>query len=343
MTQPFTGCFLIGATGEGVTKNSEALLGSVSDNPYDVRTFMKVVRASGQLTHIGTELTSTTDHTLEERGYFARLGETTRGVNEAGLAFTCAMVIENDSQAKPNKGTPFADITESIMKNCQSVDEAVEAFSSQKAIHPAYSVLLADANGELAHIEVGSYGVVVNERYSSKNPGVALAVNCYLSQSLIQYNAPHTLVTDKENNNITRYNQGKSLANSFLGEIDVAALKTLLSDHVNGDRNPMDNPMLEAWGYSICNHGTRKKESFLKENLPWGTVSAEILQPARKKLWYAYGWPCGQKPEYGDQIFQENSWGKFAPFGFSGENTTEESGRLTTPTGEITPLGQRYL
>lgn len=32
------GCFLIGVTGKGFSKTGEALLGSVSDDPYDVRT-----------------------------------------------------------------------------------------------------------------------------------------------------------------------------------------------------------------------------------------------------------------------------------------------------------------
>ena len=58
------GCFLIGITGKGVSKEGDALLGSVSDNPYDVRTFMKAVRAPDKWTHICTELISTTEHSL---------------------------------------------------------------------------------------------------------------------------------------------------------------------------------------------------------------------------------------------------------------------------------------
>ncbi len=336
------GCFLIGVTGTGVSKTGEALLGSVSDNPYDVRTFMKMVAPSSRLSHLGTELISTTDHTLTERGYVARPGETTRGINEAGLAFTCAMVIEDETFERPAHPTPYADITDFIMDNCRSVGEAIEVFSSRKAINPAYSVLLADANGDLAHIEVGNFGVAINHHYSKKKPGIVLAVNCYLSQSLVNYNAPHTLITNRDNNNKARRERGDALAKQFKGELDVDRLIHVLSDHENRERDPMDNPILPAWGYSICNHGTRKQETYPHEDLPWGTVSAEILDPSSKLFWYAYGWPCGQNPEYGDQIYQENSWGRFAPFGFK-QDRAEGVTPLTTPSGEIAPEGEEYL
>ena len=97
MTHASIGCFLIGVTGLGISSNGEALIGSVSDDPYDVRTFVRTVKPAGLQAHIGTELVSTTDHTLVERGYFVDPGETTRGVNESGLAFTCAMVFEKES------------------------------------------------------------------------------------------------------------------------------------------------------------------------------------------------------------------------------------------------------
>jgi Acyl-coenzyme A:6-aminopenicillanic acid acyl-transferase len=315
------GCFLIGVTGEG-----GALLGGVSDDPYDVRTFVRRVAPEGGLAHVGTELISTTERTLTERGYFARPGETTRGVNGAGLAFTCAMVIEKDEQ---EGAIPFADLTEKMMACCHTVDEAIDLFN--QPVHPAYSLLLADAEGHIAHLEVGTHGTEVYERYSQEEPGALFAVNCYLSQALVNYNAPHTLITDPKNNNAARRERGMALAQEL--HLDVEGLQRILSDHENRERDPRDNPVLSAWGYSICNHGTRFQDTYPKEDLPWGTVSAEILEPSTKRLWYAYGWPCGGTPEHGDQLFQENSWGKFVPFDV-GE---PESGvtPLTTPEGKI--------
>ena len=64
MTRSASGCFLIGATGPGITTTGEALIGSVSDDPYDVRTFVRAVKPAGGLPHTGTELVATTDVTL---------------------------------------------------------------------------------------------------------------------------------------------------------------------------------------------------------------------------------------------------------------------------------------
>lgn len=336
------GCFLIGVTGPGFNPDGEALIGSVSDDPYDVRTFVRLVKPAGVLAHIGTELVSTTEHTLVERGYFAGPGETTRGINEAGLAFTCAMVFESETAERTLRTARFSDLTAKMMRTCRSVDDAVELFQSAGGTTPAYSMLLADAKGDLAHVETGSFGVNVNHHYSRQNPGAVFAVNCYLSSRLVEYNQPNSVIEDTQNNNLARRERGKELAEAWHGTLDVAALARILSDHANGDRDPMDNPLLEAWGYSICNHGTRSQDTYPHEELPWGTVSAEIMQPSDNVLWYAYGWPCGGKPEYGDQIYQERSWGKFVPFGFDASgDTDEETTLLATREGEILPAGLR--
>ena len=171
---------------------------------------------------------------------------------------------------------------------------------------------------------------------------MVFAVNCYLSPALINYNAPHTRISNHNNNNQARLARGQQLAQALRGKLDVHALKNILSDHANHQRDPMKNPILPAWGYSICNHGTRHKNTYPTEDLPWGTVSAEILQPAEKRFYYAYGWPCGQKPDYADQLLQENSWGRFIAFGFNQQKQADSTTLLTTPQGKITPEGSHY-
>lgn len=318
MTPSSMACFLIGVTGPGITENGEALIGSVSDDPYDIRTFLRLVRPGGAQAHIGTELVSTTEHTLVERGYFVEPGETTRGVNKSGLAFTCAMVFEKEMAERTLRATSFAALSRKMMTECDTVVDAIDLFQSAGACTPAFSVLLADSKGDLAHVEAGTFGVNLNHHFTRQNPGMVFAVNCYLSQKLVNNNAPNSVIENIRNNNPAR----------------------ILSDHANRERDPMDNPLLEAWGYSICNHGTRRQETYPHENLPWGTVSAEIMQPSEKLLWYAYGWPCGEQPEYEDQIYQEKSWGKFIPFGFVADNgEKEEITVLATVGGEITPAG----
>jgi hypothetical protein len=341
MTHLSMGCFLIGVTGPGVSAHGDAIIGSVSDDPYDIRTFLRLVRPAGSQAHLGTELVSTTEHTLVERGYFANPGETTRGLNESRLAFTCAMIFEKETPEPKHPLTPFRDLTRKMMLDCQTVVDVIALFHSAGATTPAYSVLFADAQGDLAHMEVGTFGINVNHHYSHQNPGMVFAVNCYLSQKLVNHNDPKSVIENQDNNNLTRRERGKQLAQALRGTLDVAALARILSDHANRERDPMDNPLLEAWGYSICNHGTRHRDTYPHENLPWGTVSAEILQPSQKLFWYAYGWPCGQKPEYGDQIYQDNSWGKFLPFGFLGSSSAEEITVLATTAGEVTPAGSQ--
>jgi len=313
-------CFLIG----GYDKEGRPLLGSVSDDPYDIRTFVRTVRPEGALAHIGTELISTTEHNLAERGYFANPGETTRGLNESGLAFTCAMIIEREEQ---KKATSFATLTSQMMNQCKSVDEAIALFEAEEAIYPCFTLLLADAKGDLAQVEVGSKGTVVYERFSRAHRGTLFAVNCYLSASRLDLCAPHTLLTRRENNNSWRRERGADMASGWEFELSVERVAQILSDHQNSEIDPTTNPVLDGWGFSICNHGTRHSDDYPIEDLPWGTVSAEIIDPCRSTFHYAYGWPCGSPVQYGDQLYQENSWGEFRPFRIG------EEGSLTTPDG----------
>lgn len=341
-TRHASGCFLIGATGPGVTATGEALIGSVSDDPYDVRTYVRIVNPPGMQPHVGSELVSTSEHTLAERGYFVDPGETTRGVNRAGLAYTCAMIFEKNDPAKTRAAASFADFARDMMTRCETVGDAISMFQSGGSSAPPFSVLLADAGGDLAHLEVGAYGISVNHHYTRENPGMVFAVNCYLSPQLVAHNTPDSRIENRQNNNMARRERGKELAIERKGGLDVAAFARILSDHANRQRDPLDNPLLPGWGYSICNHGTRGTDTYPHEDLPWGTVSAEIMQPSARLFWYAYGWPCGATPDHGDQIFQERSWGRFVPFGLDGDHWREqEITELTTTLGEITPAGLR--
>ena len=328
-------CFLIGVTGPGCSADGSALLGSVSDDPYDVRTYLRSVQTPGRLAHVGTELVSTTDLSLADRGYFSRSGEPGRGVNEAGLAFTIALAMEDESTPMPAGVVDFADLAERLMGECRSVADAIVLFRAAPAVQPAFSVLLADAGGDLAQVEVGRFGVAVHRHFSRETPGMVFAVNCYQSTQLCGRNQPAAQLDHRANNNGARRERGMALAGD--GPLDVAAIARVLSDHANRERDPTANPIVGVWGYSICNHGTRGEDTPPEGDLPWGTVSAEILQPSGPALWYAYGWPCGEAPEHGDQRFQERSWGKFVPFGIAdapGESV------YATAEGDVTPAGE---
>ena len=104
-------CFLMGATGFGVTSTGEALIGGVSDDPYLFRTFVRVVQNQNTLAHIGTELRYVDDSPACHNHlppFEVEVGQPSRGVNAAGLAFTCALVIEHVPQNNVVSSTRFA-------------------------------------------------------------------------------------------------------------------------------------------------------------------------------------------------------------------------------------------
>ncbi|CAK9038661.1 Hypothetical protein SCF082_LOCUS22710 [Durusdinium trenchii] len=350
-------CFLIGATGPGVTKTGEALIGSTSDDPYLFRTFVHAALPSGDcLGHVGTELVYATDRSDLEPPFQVEPGEVGRGVNSAGLAFAIALAVE---RPKARTGVPegrhepvrFCDVSRRMMNECHTVDDALNLLQHIPAITPAFSVMLADAEGHLAQVEVGAYGTAVHERYSKENPGVAIAVNCYQSKELNGFNLPEAELHATQNNNGCRSSRGWDLVQEQMKQgklLDVSTFRDILSDHEHRDRDPAENPLLKWWGYSICNHGTRKQDAYEADAAPWGTVSAEVLEPAKKLLHYNYGWACGEGAEFQDQLFQSHSWSHFASFRSpsAGEHTGRGGGRpvaCTTVKGELLAEASQFL
>lgn len=329
------GCFLIGVTGKTYTKDGKALLGSVSDDPYDVRTFVRSLHPKDHIAHVGTELVATRPPSFAERGYFCGEGDTSRGVNSAGLAFTSAVLFDNKTKAKKLNQFSFSLLIKQMMGQCHNVHAAIDLLHQIDAVEPSFSILLADSEGNIAHIEAGGFGVEVLHQYSKENPGAIFAVNCYQSSKKITYGDPMAVTENAKNNNGARLQRGHELCEKWKGEIDVDAIAKILSDHANREQDPLTNSLLEAWGFSICNHGTRQNNDSDMQLLPWGTVSAEILQSSSKTLFYCYGWPCGEKPEFGDQLYQENSWGAFHPFTIADNMPPNHTNILTTVEGKI--------
>lgn len=343
-------CFLIGATGPGVTSSGEALLGSVSDDPYLFRSFLTANLGSCQ-PYIGAELRYV-PATSEITGMYGQenlpspfhweQGQPGRGVNAAGLAFTVALAIEQDSKME---GVPFAKCCHEIM-GCRSVGEAVAVLQRAGRVTPAFTVLLADASGDLAQVEVGCFGCTLHQLFSKSNPGIVVAVNCYQSYDLSQFNKPEAQPSCCANNNSTRLRRGWQLAELHKGNLDVSVLATILADHQDRERDCSKNPLIPWWGHSICNHGTRSLSQYDATSPPWGTVSAEILQPNYQTFHYCFGWPCGEQAEYSDQLFQGKSWGQFVAFSLSAPGLYKRFGRTvvecTTVDGNLTDEGEVF-
>eukprot|EP00928_Gymnodinium_smaydae_P061558 TRINITY_DN45604_c0_g1_i1.p1 TRINITY_DN45604_c0_g1~~TRINITY_DN45604_c0_g1_i1.p1 ORF type:complete len:386 (-),score=34.96 TRINITY_DN45604_c0_g1_i1:321-1430(-) len=358
-------CFLVGATGPGVTSSGEAILGSVSDDPYLFRTFVRVQQPKPSeqkaerphLCHLGTELCYATRGPgvpawIEDLPppFEVQPGQPSRGVNAAGLAFTCALAIERPAPGNARSSTiTFAELSSRMMTECRNVGEAVEMLLGAGTVQPAMSVLLADADGGLAQVEVGGFGAAVHKRYSKENPGVVIAVNCYQCEEFVEFNKDEAQLHHDSNNNGARLRRGWALVQSHMGRLDVSTFACILSDHNNADVDCATNPLLPWWGYSICNHGTKRQAEYSVSIPPWGTVSAEILQPSRFALHYCYGWPCGHEPECSDQLFQSNSWGRFEAFALpasinsiDAHGRTEEVWQCTTLDGLVTNTGDLF-
>jgi len=239
-----------------------------------------------------------------------------------------------------------------MMAECSTADEAVALLSAAPAVSPAFSVLIADAQGVLVHVEVGSFGVVVHRRCSKEEPGVVVAVNCYQSGQLRCFNREDAQLEHEANNNGVRLRRGRELGDGWRGRLSVRGLAEILSDHRSDDRDCASNPLIPFWGHSICNHGTCGRPCYDPRSPPWGTVSAEIMQPESRAFHYCYGWPCGASPMRGDQLLQDGSWGRFEPFVFprymvsAGEagGDKKEAGvvQYTSVDGSLTPDGEAH-
>jgi hypothetical protein len=107
----------------------------------------------------------------------------------------------------------------------------------------------------------------------------------------------------------------------------------VLSDHVGASRAGATEPwVFPSQGFSVCNHGTYGPDA-PDGAVAFGTVSAEILDPRTRTLWYCYGWPCGERGATPDQPYQDRSWGRFLPFTLD----SLPAGAMTTIEGDLTP------
>ena len=141
-------------------------------------------------------------------------------------------------------------------------------------------------------------------------------------------------VDNRDVPNYSRYRRSIDLLGAAKHRGDFAGLAAILRDHGFRERFAGDNPLTPGHGYSICNHGTLGGDHFSARRPAHGSISAEIIDPVDGIFWYAYGWPCGEAPEAGDQLLQERSWGAFVGFPLAALT----AGTYTTLEGELTSL-----
>jgi hypothetical protein len=198
--------------------------------------------------------------------------------------------------------------------------------------------MLADKQGNLALVEAGRQEMAVPKLLSTSDGGTVVNVNCWIAMQA-EYGNPIANMENPTASNKTRYSQALNRLASSDGRIDLDVMQSILSDHAHRERFAGENTMVRGHGFSICNHGSMRKAKFDPQDPAWGSVSAEIIDPVDGVFWYAYGWPCGDAPDHGDQMLQDRSWGTFIGFQLDGL----PEGAYTTLTGEITHLAAHHF
>jgi hypothetical protein len=197
----------------------------------------------------------------------------------------------------------------------------------------------ADAGGDFAQVEIGRASFAVVERSGAAPGRFAVNVNCYQDAAMASFQQPWgALDVDAAPNGARR-----EAAVAALVALDHPAtlrdVASILSDHTGADRpGAMEPWVFPSQGFSVCNHGTVGPHA-AHGAVAFGTVSAEILDPSARTLWYCYGWPCGDRSAAADQPFQERSWGRFLPFRLD----DLPPGPMTTIEGDLTPEGARAV
>ncbi|TRZ51705.1 hypothetical protein D4S03_04645 [bacterium] len=330
-------CVNIGATGRSVIPREKVYIGSVSDDPYDIRTRIVVKRRPGVFSFVGTELVSV-DPSVSDPEYMTMVkGAPSRGINEKGFSFTWTLTLEKAENKPPHRAMGPAELWANVLEGCGMVGDAIDLLASLPRGFAANG-MLADRQGNLAAVEFGRKKFAVRERYSLQEGGTASNVNCWITMQE-EEGDPLVSLNNPAVPNQARYYRAKELLASLDGRIDLTAMRQVLTDHVNRERFAGENPWIPGHGYSICNHGSLRTTHFEREKAGCGSVSAEILDPTAGVFWYAYGWPCGEPPQYGDELLQERSWGTFIGFPLS----ELPEGEYTTLSGELTPLACKHF
>jgi hypothetical protein len=315
-------CTLMGASGLA-TKDGNAYLASTSDNPYIAGPRKPIYLT---IPKVGYKFVHTPCIIQDPPGHYFDVGSD-RGMNEKGFSWTRAWVVPNEPEASDKMDA--VDWFLKMGSTVATVDEAIKFVQdNRKGIGDQGNYIFADAQGNMATVEVGYQTVNVVHKWSKGERGIAARANLWDSEKMKPLD-----ISDKADEHdheyfvSTSYRQPRAmeLLNDGAGKIDVEMLKKILADNENRGKVMGDT------GFSISNHGRTG-----------GTVSAEVYDPAHRTFWYTYGWPDGDGKSSNPSLdgANKNTWGVWLPFVIS--EMTEE-GFYTDWDGNITPLGARYL
>jgi hypothetical protein len=305
-------CTIGGATGNA-TVEGLPLLFSNSDDPFNTRTRLVVVKPDEGYRFIATQIISPPPPVSFNQMH-------TRGLNSAGFGYTWAAVRpakEPDDQRAI--GIPYYQFGHLLLSRAASVEDAIDLLQEYpRAYHGNY--LFADSHGEIALVEVSTESFNIETR---TNDGYLARANHWISDAMASIGDENVAEST-----LHRYHIASELIERLAGRIDADSIREITANHNGRCEN----------GYSICAHGAPPTDGTKRAR--GGTVSSEIIEVAQDRFWYCYGWPCGSAPDDPeDQPHQEWSWGEYVPFDLS----ELEPGEYVTTNGRLTPLAVRYL
>lgn len=275
------------------------LLASTSDDPYAVRNQLVCADAS-PYAYVAVRVV--TEDSAARVPWNHML---TRGLNTAGLAYTYAYVHEpGNEEGPPQAWAP------DVLARCATVGKAIETMQARLGQVLSGNYLLCDAHGSTAAVEVSRTHLRVA-------PAEGEQIVCTNMWRLLPME-----VVDRWGAETAEHRAAR--AHLLLRDVPatLSAMFEATRDHSDGGADGG-----QPYGASICNHGRQE-----------GTISAEILDPRGLRLWWTYGWPCGQARGYegSDRV----PWGRFVGFSVARVRT---DGEVTTPDGRITSLGVRLI
>jgi len=183
------------------------------------------------------------------------------GMNEKGLAVADTHVCSTDI----GPGLPDYSLMMHILEEHDTVPSALDYLSSVPKMG-RNNLILADAGGDLAVVELGYHRLAVVEAQND----ILVNTNHFVSPSLKESFVDRTLPPVK-GNSFHRYDLVREELEAARGSIDVAFAQRLMATHAG--------PLA-----SVCRHLELSGQS--------ATISTTIYQPARRTLRFCHGYPC---------------------------------------------------
>jgi len=183
------------------------------------------------------------------------------GMNEKGLAIADTHVSSTDI----GPGLPDYSLMMHILEKHGTVRSALDYLSSVPRMG-RNNLILADAGGDLAVVELGCHHFAIVEAQSD----IVVNTNHFVSPSLKDSFVDCSLPPVK-GNSFHRYDLVKRELEAVRGNIDVAFAQRLMATHAG--------PLA-----SICRH--------LELDGQRATIATTIYQPACRTLRFCHGYPC---------------------------------------------------